>query len=75
VRFTFIALCVVAHIASPAAWAQADANATKAAGDAFGFRSGDDSVGIYDETSVRGFNLEARATIGSTTATSSGIPA
>ena len=58
-RFTFIALFVVTHIASPAAWAQADANATRAAGDAFGFRSGDDSVGIYDETSVRGFNLEA----------------
>ena len=50
---------MVTHIASPAAWAQADANATRAAGDAFGFRSGDDSVGIYDETSVRGFNLEA----------------
>lgn len=40
-------------------FAQANANATAGAGDAFGFRSGDDAVGIYDESSVRGFNLEA----------------
>ncbi len=41
------------------ALAQADANAVRTAGDAFGFRRGDESVGIYDERSVRGFNLEA----------------
>lgn len=42
-----------------AVWAQANANATAGASDAFGFRSGDDAVGIYDETSVRGFSLES----------------
>lgn len=41
------------------AWAQADANAVRSAGDAFGYRRGDESVGIYDERSVRGFSLEA----------------
>ena len=41
------------------ALAQANANAVAQASDAFGFRSGDDSVGIYDESSVRGFSLEA----------------
>lgn len=39
--------------------AQASANAVTAAKDAFGFKTGDDSVGIYNEDSVRGFNLEA----------------
>lgn len=39
--------------------AQANSNAVTAAGDAFGFSNGDEAVGIYDETSVRGFNLEA----------------
>jgi iron complex outermembrane receptor protein len=42
-----------------AARAQADANAVKSASDAFGYRRGDESVGIYDERSVRGFSLEA----------------
>jgi len=41
------------------ALAQANANATTGASDAFGFKSGEDSVGIYDESSVRGFSLEA----------------
>ena len=41
------------------AHAQADANAVRHAGDAFGYRRGDESVGIYDERSVRGFSLEA----------------
>lgn len=41
------------------AHAQATANAVTGASDAFGYRNGDESVGIYDETSVRGFNLEA----------------
>ncbi|MEQ1516304.1 MAG: TonB-dependent receptor [Usitatibacteraceae bacterium] len=41
------------------AFAQANANAVAEAGDAFGFKSGDDAVGIYDESSVRGFSLEA----------------
>jgi iron complex outermembrane receptor protein len=39
--------------------AQATANAVTNAGDAFGFRNGDESVGIYTESSVRGFDLEA----------------
>lgn len=39
--------------------AQANANAVTGADDAFGFRNGDEAVGIYDETSVRGFSLEA----------------
>ena len=46
-------------VAASPAFAQANANAVVRAGDAFGFRSGDESVGIYDESSVRGFNLEA----------------
>jgi iron complex outermembrane recepter protein len=41
------------------AQAQAGANALAGAKDAFGFKTGDDSVGIYTEESVRGFNLEA----------------
>jgi iron complex outermembrane receptor protein len=41
------------------AWAQANANATANASDAFGFRTGDDTVGIYDEAAVRGFSLES----------------
>lgn len=41
------------------AQAQATANAITGASDAFGFRQGDETVGIYDETSARGFNLEA----------------
>lgn len=48
----------VASFSSPAI-AQANANAVTGATDAFGFRNGDEAVGIYDETSVRGFNLEA----------------
>lgn len=39
--------------------AQATANAVVGAEDAFGSSEGDESVGIYDQTSVRGFNLEA----------------
>ncbi len=39
--------------------AQATANAVTGANDAFGFRNGDEAIGIYDETSVRGFNLES----------------
>lgn len=41
------------------ATAQATANAVTGATDAFGFRNGDETVGIYDESSVRGFSLEA----------------
>jgi iron complex outermembrane recepter protein len=40
-------------------FAQANSNAVAEASDAFGYRSGDDTVGIYDESSVRGFSLEA----------------
>ena len=42
-----------------AADAQATANAITQAPDAFGYRNGNESVGIYDERRVRGFNLEA----------------
>lgn len=45
-------------IALPA-YSQATANAVASASDAFGFRSGDDAVGIYDEGSTRGFSLES----------------
>jgi iron complex outermembrane recepter protein len=38
---------------------QATANPVAVAEDAFGSTEGDESVGIYDETSVRGFSLEA----------------
>jgi len=41
------------------ALAQADANPVKSAGDAFGHKRGDEAIGLYDERSVRGFNLEA----------------
>lgn len=50
--------CGLAGHSTPA-YAQATVNAVVEAGDAFGFRSGDDAVGIYDEGSVRGFSLEA----------------
>jgi iron complex outermembrane receptor protein len=39
--------------------AQATANAIIGANDAFGFKKGDEAVGIYDEASARGFNLES----------------
>lgn len=39
--------------------AQATSNATVVADDAFGYTVGDDTVGIYDQSSVRGFDLEA----------------
>jgi len=42
-----------------AALAQATANPVTNADDAFGFTIGDESVGIYDASSVRGFDLEA----------------
>lgn len=48
-----------AVLAAQPASGQATANAVTGAGDAFGFRNGDEAVGIYDETSVRGFSLEA----------------
>lgn len=44
---------------STAALAQANENAVTDADDAFGFTSGDETVGIYSEQSVRGFDLEA----------------
>lgn len=39
--------------------AQATSNAITGANDAFGFRQGDEAVGIYDESSARGFKLES----------------
>lgn len=49
--------CVL--LAPAAALAQATADPVAGAGDAFGFANGDEAVGIYDSTSVRGFDLEA----------------
>jgi len=45
--------------ASSAAHAQANSNAVAQASDGFGFQSGSETVGLYDQSSVRGFNLEA----------------
>jgi hypothetical protein len=41
------------------AHAQATSNAITGANDAFGFRKGDEAVGIYDEAFARGFSLES----------------
>lgn len=57
--FAVVGIALGSSVAASPAFAQANANAVVRAGDAFGFRSGDESVGIYDESSVRGFNLEA----------------
>ncbi len=54
-----VSTIIVTLLLSDRADAQANANAVTGASDAFGFRNGDESVGIYDETSVRGFSLEA----------------
>lgn len=48
----------VVCLAGPA-FGQATANAVVGADDAFGFIAGDEAVGIYDTTAVRGFSLEA----------------
>ena len=40
--------------------AQATANAITGADDAFGFTDEDESVGIYDATRARGFDLKPR---------------
>lgn len=53
------ALAAANMLCAGEARAQAGANAVTGADDAFGFTVGDDSIGIYDESSVRGFNLEA----------------
>ncbi len=53
-------LFALAFLATPgAAFAQATANPVTSADDAFGFTIGEESVGIYDASSVRGFDLEA----------------
>lgn len=57
-RLVSILAIMVGGICSAPAFGQATANATTGAEDAFGYRNGDESVGIYDELSVRGFNLE-----------------
>jgi iron complex outermembrane recepter protein len=47
-------------ICAPLIGAQATtANPVTKAADAFGFRNGDESIGIYNESTVRGFSLEA----------------
>ena len=52
-------LCLCLSLGPPAvANAQANSNAITSANDAFGFRKGDEAVGIYDETSARGFSLK-----------------
>jgi iron complex outermembrane receptor protein len=53
-----LALLLLATSAT-SALAQATANPVTNADDAFGFTIGDESVGIYDASSVRGFDLEA----------------
>lgn len=53
-RFCCFVLCVPGL-----ARAQATSNAITGANDAFGFRKGDEAVGIYDEASARGFSLES----------------
>jgi iron complex outermembrane receptor protein len=58
-RVASAAAAALAIGGSVPASAQADANATANAGDAFGYQEGDDAVGIYDASSVRGFDLQA----------------
>ncbi len=58
-QFTYVILAGAIGLQPSAAISQATANAVLGAKDAFGFKTGDNSVGIYDETSVRGFSLEA----------------
>jgi len=50
---------MLAVISASQVRAQATANAVRSAADAFGVTAGDESIGVYDETSVRGFDLEA----------------
>ena len=57
--FIFTSVVIPPAFVAPPVQAQANANAVAGANDAFGFRNGDEAVGIYDETSVRGFSLEA----------------
>jgi len=56
-KLPMLAAAFAVGMAAPA-HGQATANATEGAADAFGYKKGDESVGIYDEFSVRGFNLE-----------------
>jgi iron complex outermembrane recepter protein len=56
---TLVGVVAVAGSLAARADAQANANAVTGADDAFGYRNGDEAVGIYDEASVRGFSLEA----------------
>lgn len=58
-RFILAGLTGLSVFTNTQAYAQANANAVTGATDAFGFRNGDESIGIYDETSVRGFSLES----------------
>jgi iron complex outermembrane receptor protein len=50
---------LLALLTPTSSFAQANADAVAEAGDAFGYTTGDESVGIYDASSVRGFDLEA----------------
>ena len=52
-------LIVTAWMPAARTHAQATANALAVAEDAFGATQGAESIGIYDETAVRGFSLEA----------------
>lgn len=59
-RNLFQCLCSSIIVVAPGlAHAQATSNAIVGANDAFGFRQGDEAVGIYDESSARGFKLES----------------
>lgn len=52
-------ICALSCAFAGPAWSQATSNATVVADDAFGYTVGDDTVGIYDQSSVRGFDLES----------------
>ena len=54
-----LGVSLLAAISASPVRAQATANAVRSAADAFGVTAGDESIGVYDETSVRGFDLEA----------------
>lgn len=59
-RRAHLFICLGASCCAPGmVQAQATSNAITGANDAFGFRKGDEAVGIYDEASARGFSLES----------------
>ena len=65
-RSIFVACFCAGILPAGLAHAQATANAITGANDAFGFKRGDEAIGIYDKSSARGFNFSLQETIGST---------